>query len=124
MKQEKNTVTTKKPNMFSMVFEYKKFVGFLIFFTILANFIGLLAPKIIAQGIDAYTKGTFVVQNLLIEFLLVAIFVFIFTYLQSIIQTYASEIVARDLRTQLADKISQQNYAYIMHATPAKLLTN
>jgi ATP-binding cassette subfamily B protein len=123
MKKEK-VIIAKKPNMFAMVSGYKKFVGLLIFFTILANFIGLLAPKIIAQGIDAYTKGTFVVQNLLIEFSLVAIFVFIFTYLQSIIQTYASEIVARDLRAQLADKISQQNYAYIMHATPAKLLTN
>ena len=123
MKKEK-VVVVKKTNMFAMVFGYKKFVAFLILFTILANFIGLLAPKIIAQEIDAYTKGTFVVQNLLIEFSLVAIFVFIFTYLQSIIQTYASEIVARDLRTQLADKISQQNYAFVMRATPAKLLTN
>ena len=124
MKQEKAAVTAKKPNMFALVFGYKKFVGLLILFTVLANFIGLLAPKIIAQGIDAYTKGTFVVQNLLIEFSLVAIFVFIFTYLQSIIQTYASEIVARDLRSLLADKISQQNYAFVMRVTPSKLLTN
>ncbi len=123
MKKEK-TVVAKKPNMFAMVLGYKKFVGLLILFTVLANFIGLLAPKLIAQGIDAYTKGTFVVQNLLIEFSLVAIFVFIFTYLQSIIQTYASERVARDLRAQLADKISQQNYAFVMRVTPAKLLTN
>jgi ATP-binding cassette subfamily B protein len=123
MKKEK-VVVAKKLNMFVMVFGYKKFVGLLILFTILANFIGLLAPKIIAQGIDAYTKGSFVVQNLLVEFSLVAIFVFIFTYLQSIIQTYASEIVARDLRTQLTDKISQQNYAFVMRTTPAKLLTN
>ena len=124
MKQEKTVVNVKKPTMFAMVFGYKKFVGLLVLFTVLANVIGLLAPKIIAQGIDAYTKGTFVVQNLLIEFSLVAIFVFVFTYLQSIIQTYASEIVARDLRALLADKISQQNYAFVMRATPAKLLTN
>jgi len=104
MKQEKVAVNTKKPNMFAMVFAYKKFVGLLILFTILANFIGLLAPKIIAQGIDSYTKGIFVTQNLLISFSLVTLFVFIFTYMQSIIQTYASEIVARDLRAKLAEK--------------------
>ena len=122
--KEKKVVIAKKPNMFSIVLGYKKFVGLLILFTILANFIGLLAPKIIAQGIDAYTKGTFVAQNLLLEFLFVAVFVFVFTYLQNVIQTYASEKVARDLRTQLADKISQQNYAFVMRVTPAQLLTN
>ena len=114
----------KKPNMFTMVFGYKKFVALLILFTILANFIGLLAPKIIAQGIDDYTKGHFVIQTLLIEFSLVAVFVFIFTYIQSIIQTYASELVARDLRSQLAEKISQQSFAFVMRTTPSKLLTN
>src|SRR6185437_4727618 len=113
MKQQK-AVTAKKPNMFTMVFGYKKFVGFLILFTILANFFGLLAPKIIAQGIDLYTNGTFVAHTLLLEFSFVAIFVLIFTYLQNIIQTYASERVARDLRTQLVDKISQQNFAFVM----------
>ncbi|MGH2638025.1 MAG: ABC transporter transmembrane domain-containing protein, partial [Rhabdochlamydiaceae bacterium] len=124
MKEEKTASIAKKPSMFAMVFRYKKFVGLLILFTVLANFVGLLAPKIIAQGIDGYTKGNFVVNDLLIEFSLVAIFVFIFTYLQSIMQTYASEIVARDLRALLVDKISQQNYAFVMRVTPAKLLTN
>ena len=124
MRQKKVIVKEKKLNIFAMVFGYKKFVAFLILFTVLANLAGLLAPKIIAQGIDAYTKGKFVMQNLLIEISLVTIFVFVFTYLQSIIQTYASEIVAYDLRAELADKISQQDYAYVMRTTPAKLLTN
>lgn len=114
----------KKSNMLGMVLGYKKFVVLLVLITVLANFIGLFAPKIIAQGIDAYNHGSFVMQNLLIKFSLVAIFVFVFTYLQSIIQTYASEIVARDLRARLADKISLQNYAYVLRTTPAQLLTN
>src|SRR5581483_11020040 len=51
-------------------------------------------------------------------------FVFAFTYLQSITQTYASEHVARDLRTRLAAKIATQSYSAIERLTPAKLLTN
>src|SRR5207248_3788789 len=39
-------------------------------------------------------------------------------------QTYASERVARDLRTRLVTKISAQDHAFIQQATPAKLLTN
>lgn len=123
MKKETDTIA-KKPSMFSLVFGYKKLVVLLVLFTILANLISLLAPQIIAQGIDAYTKGTLVVQTLVTEFSLVALFVFIFTYLQNIMQTYASERVARDLRTQLAEKISEQNYAFVMRMTPAHLLTN
>jgi ATP-binding cassette subfamily B protein len=123
MKKEEKTII-KKPNMFALVFTYKKFVGMLILFTVLANVIGLLIPKIIAQGIDSYSTGHFVMQSLLVQFGLVTIFVFIFTYVQNLIQTYASELVARDLREQLAAKIAEQNYAFVMRVTSSKLLTN
>src|SRR5690606_4344624 len=45
-------------------------------------------------------------------------------YLQSIVQTYASEKVARNLRQQLSEKISRQTFSYIREADPNKLLTN
>ena len=51
-------------------------------------------------------------------------FIFIFEYLQSVVQTFASEKVARDLRTRLSDKISGQSYAYVEQTTPSRLLTN
>ena len=53
-----------------------------------------------------------------------ALGIFVFTYLQSVVQTYASERVARDLRTRLVAKISTQDHAYIQQVTPATLLTN
>jgi len=60
----------------------------------------------------------------LIEFFLVSAGIFTFAYLQSIVQTYAAESIARDLRTKLVAKISVQDHAYIQQATPARLLTN
>ena len=53
-----------------------------------------------------------------------ALGIFFFTYLQNVAQTYASERVARDLRTQLVAKLSAQDHAYIQRVTPAALLTN
>ncbi|HAH23512.1 MAG TPA: ABC transporter ATP-binding protein, partial [Prolixibacteraceae bacterium] len=50
--------------------------------------------------------------------------IFFFPYLQSIVQTYASEKVARELRTRLSDKISRQSYSYILKTNPSKLLTH
>lgn len=120
----KQKVNPRKQSLFSMVFSYKKLVGFLILFTILGNVISLIAPKLIATGIDAYTQGHFVSPILLTEFIGVTIFVFIFTYLQYIIQTYTSEKVARDLREKLTEKISLQNYAFVQKMTAARLLTN
>jgi len=99
-------------------------VTFLVLFALLSNGVNLLLPKIISRAIDSFTAGQFVFKNVVLEFLVAALVIFIFTYLQSIVQTYASERVARDLRTRLSDKISRQSYSYILKTNPSKLLTN
>ena len=96
----------------------------LLLFALLSNGINLWLPKIIAQAIDTYATGHLVLKSVVITFLTAALCIFVFTYLQSLLQTYASEKVARDLRTRLSDKISKQSYSYIQQANPAKLLTN
>lgn len=120
----RKTKEAKKPGIFSLLGNYKGLIFMLILFALLSNGINLLLPKIIANGIDAYTHKTFNLQSILLQFSLAIAFVFIFTYLQSIVQTYASERVARDLRTKLSDQISRQSHAYIIQANPSKLLTN
>lgn len=110
--------------MNAVVAGYKKLIVLLSFFTISASLLGLLVPKFIARAIDSYVQTHTITEQLLWEFGIVTILVFVFTYLQSVVQSYASEIVARDLRQQLADKIAQQNYSYVMQVSPARLLTN
>jgi len=114
----------KKPSIFSLLGNYRGLILMLILFALLSNGINLLLPKIIAHGIDSYTNKTFHLQSILVQFAGAIVLVFIFTYLQSIVQTYASERVARDLRTKLSDQISRQSHAYIIQANPSKLLTN
>lgn len=110
--------------MFSLLKPYKGLIAVLLLFTLAGNGINLLLPKIVANGIDAYTAGTFDLHGILVKFSIAILFVFFFTFLQGIVQTYASEKVAKDLRTNLADKISRQSNAYIEKANPSKLLTN
>ncbi len=78
----------------------------------------------ISGGIDAFSAGNFDYKGLITNFTIAIVGIFIFSYLQSILQTYASEKVARDLRKTLSDKISNQGYAFIEQANPSKLLTN
>lgn len=96
----------------------------LILFALFSNGLNLWLPKIIGNGIDAYIGGHFSFEPIILQFTLVVVVIFIFTCLQSIIQTYTSERVARDLRTRLSDKIAEQSFAFIEEVNPSKLLTN
>ena len=110
--------------LFSILGAYRGLIGTLVVFTVLGNTLNLLMPKIIAGAIDNFSGGNFNLTLVSIEFTMVSIGVFVFSYLQNIVQTYASEMVARDLRDKFIAKLSLKEYAYIEEVTPAKLLTN
>jgi ATP-binding cassette subfamily B protein len=114
----------KKKGILGLLKPYRGTVFLLIVFTLLSNGINLWIPKIISATIDDFTNGHFSFKPIIVKFLAAIAGIFIFTYLQTIIQTYASERVARDLRTKLSDKISKQTAAFIEQANPSKLLTN
>jgi ATP-binding cassette subfamily B protein len=114
----------KPPGVFSILKPYMGLVVLLLLFALLSNGINLWLPKIIAGGIDDYTRKVFVFDSLIKKFSLAVLLIFIFGYLQTVIQTYASERVARDLRQRLSDKISRQSHAFIEQVSPSKLLTN
>src|ERR1700743_1282376 len=110
-----------KPGIFSLLKPYRELVTLLILFALFSNSISLWLPKIISHGIDDYIKAyiahlgkhfEFDLSPIIIKFSVAILLVFLFSYLQSIIQTYTSERVARDLRTKLSDKISRQSNGF------------
>ncbi|SOD97274.1 ABC transporter ATP-binding protein [Spirosoma fluviale] len=117
---------SKKPSspLIGLLKPYARPIFLLILLALLSNGINLVLPMLIAHGIDDYAAGRFVLRTMLLEFLVASVLILVFTYLQSIVQTYASERVARDVRTKLAAKISRQNFSYIQQTNPSRLLTN
>lgn len=113
-----------RPNIFHVVIPYKGWIALLIAFALLSNGVNLFIPKIISAAIDNFSAGDFSYKALIIQFLAAALVIFIFALLQGILQTYVSEKAARDLRTQLAHKISVQSFGFIQQSNPSKLLTN
>ncbi|MGN6179248.1 MAG: ABC transporter ATP-binding protein [Mucilaginibacter sp.] len=116
--------TAKPPGIFSLLKPYYGLVVLLIVFALLSNGLNLLLPRQIGTAIDDYTHGHFVYNRFAVVFASAVVVIFIFSYLQSVVQTYASEKVARDLRSHLSDKISKQSYSFVERANPNKLLTN
>jgi ATP-binding cassette subfamily B protein len=119
----------KQPGVFSLLLPYRGLVALLIVFALFSNSVTLWLPKIIQHGIDDYVHSflahtQFNVNPTLIRYSGAIFIVFLFAYLQTVIQTYASEKVARDLRSRLSAKISQQSNGFIDQVTPGKLLTN
>ncbi len=112
------------PGIFSLLTPYRGMILLLLLLALLSNGINLILPKIISHGIDAYIGNKLDMQRIAWQFLAAAVAIFIFGYLQGIVQTYASESVARDLRTRLAEKISRQSYAFLQTSNPSRLLTN
>ncbi|MCX6820075.1 MAG: ABC transporter ATP-binding protein [Candidatus Adlerbacteria bacterium] len=112
------------PGIFSLLKNYRGLIGLLVILTIVGNALNLWLPKIMSAAIDSFARAGFSLHALLLQFFFVAFGMFVLAYLQSVVQTYASERVARDLRTQVVAKISVQEYSSIQKATPAKLLTN
>jgi len=125
--QTKPPMKPKKPSgpgLFSLLKPYRHWIVGMVVLTILGNGLNLIVPKIMARTIDTYNQPGFDLTTILFEFFLISIGIFIFGYFQNVVQTYAAEKIARDMRTRLVAKISVQDHAYIQQVTPAKLLTN
>jgi len=115
---------TPKPSIFGLLKPYSGLVTILIIMALLGSAINMLIPKIIAHGIDTFSANKFNQGSVILQFLMAAISIFVFTFLQNIVQTYASERVGKDIRAQLSDKISRQSYTFVLKSNPSKLLTN
>ncbi len=123
-KKEKYRQKNLNFKMLELLKPFKLVVILLILFALLGNSANLLIPRIISRGIDTYIGGDYEFKKILGEFMLVTITIFIFSFLQLVVQTYASERVGYDLRKKLSDKISRQSYSFIQKTNPSKLLTN
>ena len=92
--------------------------------SLVGNGLSLFLPKIIAQAIDTFKTNNFILTVFIRNFSIFIGLIFVFSTIQSVLQTYLSERLARDLRSKLINKISQQQYLFINQITPEKLLTN
>lgn len=126
------TTTPRKPStekrgtsgLFGLLGAYKGMILLLVLMALAGSSLNLLIPDIISRSIDAFSANRFHAGAVIAEFTAAAAGIFVFTLLQSILQTYTSERVARDYREKLASKISRQSYTYILSSNPARLLTN
>jgi ATP-binding cassette, subfamily B, bacterial len=114
----------KGPGLFSVLKPYRGMIILLVLLSLVSNSISLAIPNISRHAIDAFIGNHLDVRRIIWEFVGAAAGVFVFTYGLSYVQTYTSERVARDLRTQLAGRISRQDFSFLQKSNPAQLLTN
>src|SRR5438105_5706032 len=89
------------PKLTALLTPYAPLILTIVALTMAGNSLNLIVPKMIARAIDTFATRQLVLGTLVIQFLSVTAGIFLFTYLQNIVQTYASERVARDLRAKV-----------------------
>lgn len=114
----------KGPSLFGLLKPYRGWVALLVILALMSHGIGLVFPLLIARAIDAFGTGTFDLRLTVIEFSAAAVSVLVFTYLLGLVQVSVSELVARDLRTEVAAAVSRQSYAFVQRTGSSLLLTN
>lgn len=116
--------TNKPVKIFSLAKPYTGHIVLIFLVSLLANGFSLAIPKYTASVIDGFQVKTYDFQNSIVVLLILMTSVFVFSSVQTILQTYLSEKIGKDLRSKLILKISTQRFAFINEITPEKLLTN
>lgn len=110
--------------MIKLLKPYWSRIVLLLLLALAGNALSLFLPKVIASVIDGLSNPAFDMNKAVLEFAILTFFVFLFGYLQGLLQIYTSEKVALDLRTKLVNKLSKQGMSFIAEHSAAKLLTN
>ncbi len=113
-----------KPNVFELVRRYWKQVLLLIAVTLAGNAMSLAVPRLVGVAIDRIGRGAIAAGWVFAGLGAVAVGLLVFSFLQHVIQTLLAERAARDLRHDMVEKLSRQDYMYVERASTAKLLTN
>ena len=111
-------------SIFGLLAQYKTLIAGVLILGVIANGLTLVIPTIIADVIDSFRAGNFVLESFALTFGLFALAILVVSYLQGIVQTYASEYVAKDIRAQLVGKIARQDFGFVETYKPSTLLTN
>ena len=78
MKQkQKKVLVFPSANLFGLLRKYTDIITLLVVLTVVANGLTVAVPKIISVAIDTYSSGHFLISNLIIEFSIVAFFIFV-----------------------------------------------
>lgn len=110
--------------MLKLLSPYRGLIVTLALLGLVSNGATLVFPKLIGQGVDAFNKQAAIPPTVVKDFVTAIVVVAVLSSLQSLIQVYTSEKVARDLRKQISDKLSRQSYQFVLKQGADKLLTN
>ena len=110
--------------LWGLLVPYRKRVALLALFSIVGNGANLVLPRLVGMGINRYQADHRVPLELTDDYAGICLLIWLFSAVQTLIQVTTAERVARDLRSRLAAKISQQSFRFVQDTQPSRLLTN
>ncbi|MDB6129013.1 MAG: transporter ATP-binding protein, partial [Verrucomicrobiales bacterium] len=84
--------------MLGLIKPYKGMIFLLVLLALGSNGLTLVLPRLISHAIDSFIVEKLDYSSVIGQFLMLAFGILALTLIQNVIQVYASEKVARDLR--------------------------
>lgn len=114
----------KSQGLIRLLSRYWQLILLLLLLVLISNGLSLWLPKLIGDGIDSFAGNVVHLRAIVTRFSGVVLAILLLGFVQHVVQVYAAERVALDLRATLADRISGQDYCYVDEMGTAGLLTN
>ncbi|MFN8610356.1 MAG: ABC transporter ATP-binding protein [Vulcanimicrobiota bacterium] len=114
----------RQARLWGLLAPYRKRVALLVVFSLISNGANLILPRLTGLGINRYSADHRVPLDLADDFIGACLLIWLFSVLQTFLQVNTAERVARELRQQLVERISEQDFQFVQTHTPARLLTN
>jgi ATP-binding cassette, subfamily B, bacterial len=112
----------RKASIWQLFRPYRPLLFLLVALTLLSNGAELMVPRIMAASIDAWSAGHFSWGACITGFSVAILLILVFTYSRGLVQTYASEKVAKHTREKLVNSIATQSNDFVENTTPVHLL--
>ncbi len=109
---------------FQFLGRYKIFLAVVVFISLVLNILTLVLPRQISPVLNSFFNRTYNENDTITLLGLLVATIFVLGILQVILGNFLSEKLARDLRNDIAVKISKQSFSYVSNISVSRLLTN
>ncbi|GAB4149471.1 MAG: ABC transporter ATP-binding protein [Patescibacteria group bacterium] len=130
MSDHKSPQPPKKPpgasigQIFAFLKPYATLIIGLIILVSVNNGLSLFIPSYIGQTIDGINQNNIDINQKLLFLCLIVVTILIFALLQILASNYTSELVAKNMRLKLIDRVSKQSFNFVSEKGVNELLTN
>jgi ATP-binding cassette subfamily B protein len=121
---KKQKTKNKESSLLIFLGKFKWQIAIVVIISLVINGLSLILPRMQSPIINSFFLGTYDEQEVILNYTLIIGSIFVLSIIQTIFSSYVSELIAKELRKNITEKISKQSFSYLNTITTSRILTN